>query len=168
MMRLFIIIVTIIVLFSAGVFAEDQAPQPKTSITISPFHFLSPSLQVMGEKRLGNKTGAAAIVGAGWLTEEDIRAGSWEVGGQFRYYPIGSFTHGMVLGAELSYLHASGDHEFGGDYCVGTRIGTFLGYKIAMKIGLTFDLQLGPEYIIDNSGNTQGQTLRGFRIGWSF
>jgi hypothetical protein len=168
MMRSFILILTIIVLFPAGVFAAGPASQPRTSITISPFHLLSPSLQVMGEKRLGNKTGAAAIIGAGWLTDEDIKAGSWEVGGQFRYYAVGSFAHGMVLGAEFSYLHASGDHEFGGDYCVGTRIGTFLGYKIALKNGLTFDLQLGPEYVIDNSGNTQVQTLRGFRIGWSF
>jgi hypothetical protein len=168
MLRSLILILTIIVLFSAGAFAADHAPQPRTSITISPFHLLSPSLQLMGERRLGNKAGAAAIVGAGWLTEEDIKAGSWEVGGQFRYYPVGSFTHGMVLGAELSYLHAFGDHEFGQDYCVGTRIGAFLGYKIAMKNGLTFDLQLGPEYVIDDSGNTQAQTLRGFRIGWSF
>jgi hypothetical protein len=167
MMRSFITVLTIIA-FSVAARAEDQAPQHKVSITISPFHLFNPVLQVTGELRLANKIGAAAILGGGLVSEEDKSYGAWEVGGQFRYYLLGSFTHGLMLGADAGYLHVAGQLDFPMAYCVGVRAGTFVGYKIATKIGFTLDVQIGPQYVRESANNAEWQTLANLKVGWSF
>ena len=167
MMRSFITVLTIIA-FSVAARAEDQAPQHKVSITISPFHLFSPVLHVTGELRLANKIGAAAILGGGLVSEEDKSYGTWEVGGQFRYYLLGSFTHGLMLGADVGYLHVAGQHDFPMEYCVGARAGIFVGYKITTKMGFTFEVQLGPQYVRESANNAEWQTLENLKVGWSF
>jgi hypothetical protein len=34
-------------------------------------------------------------------------------------------------------------------------VGTFVGYKMATKIGFTIDAQLGPQYVIMSAGNAE-------------
>ena len=167
MMRSFITVLTIIA-FSVAARAEDQAPQHKVSITISPFHLFSPVLHVTGELRLANKIGAAAILGAGLVSEEDKSYGTWEVGGQVRYYLLGSFIHGMMLGADAGYIHVAGKLNSPMAYYVGVRAGTFVGYKIATKIGFTLDVQYGPQYVRESANNAEWQTLENLKVGWSF
>ncbi|MFH1707179.1 MAG: hypothetical protein ABIF71_04600 [Planctomycetota bacterium] len=167
MMRSFLALLTIIA-FSVAARAGDQAPQPKVSITISPFHFVNPYLQVTGELRLADKIGAAAIVGGGMVSEENKSYGAWEVGGQFRYYLLGSFTHGLMLGADIGYMHIAGQLDNPMDYFVGVRAGAFAGYKIATKRGFTFDVQFGPQYVRESADNAEWQTLTNLKVGWSF
>ncbi len=162
------IIVLTIIAFSVAARAEDQAPQRKVSITISPFHLLSPVLHVTGELRLAKKIGAAAILGGGWVSENDKSYGTWEVGGQFRYYLLGSFTHGLMLGADAGYIHVAGKLDSPMDYFVGVRAGTFVGYKIVTKNGFTFEVQFGPQYVRESANNAEWQTLTNLKVGWSF
>ncbi len=167
-MRLFFFVLLIIA-FSIVVRAEDQVPQHKVSITISPFHLLNPVLQVTGELRLANKIGAVAILGGGMVSDEnDKNYGVWEVGGQFRYYLLGSFTHGLMLGADAGYIHVAGQLDSPIDYYVGIRAGIFVGYKIATKRGFTFEVQIGPQYVRKSANNTELQTLENLKVGWSF
>jgi hypothetical protein len=107
-------------------------------------------------------------VGGGSVSEEGKRYSVWEVGGQFRWYLLGSFTHGLMLGAHAGYLHASGQLESPTSYYVGTQAGAFVGYKIAMKAGFTFDVQFGPMYVRESATNAELQTLANLKVGWSF
>ncbi len=166
-MRSFIAVLTIIA-FSVAARAEEQAPQYKVSVTISPFHLVNPILQVTGELRLADKIGAAAILGGGVVSEEDRSYGIWDVGGQLRYYVLGSFTHGLMLGADAGYVHVAGQLDSPMEYFVGTRAGIFAGYKIATKSGFTFDVEFGPQYVRENANNAEWQTLTNLKVGWSF
>jgi hypothetical protein len=148
--------------------ADADHAHHAASITFSPLHLLQPFLQVTGELRLDDKIGAAAILGAGQVSEDSRRYGAWEVGGQFRYYLFGSFVHGMTLGAEVGYLHVPGRLEHPMDYCAGVRFGAFAGYKIATKVGFTFDAQLGDKYVVPSTGNSEHQPIMNFTVGWSF
>jgi hypothetical protein len=148
--------------------ARAEAQTPQTSITISPIQLLNPILEITGERRLANKIGLAVFVGGGSISEEDKRYGIWEVGAQFRGYLLGSFSRGLMLGAHVGYLHASGQLESPTAYYVGTQVGLFAGYKIAMDSGFTFEAQLGPMYIRASATETELQTLANLKIGWSF
>jgi hypothetical protein len=169
MMRLFIIFILIIA-FSNAARADDQAPQHKVSILISPFHLIGdPVLQITDEWRLAKKIGGAVILGGGQVSDTNNKSrNAWEVGGQFRYYLLGSFIHGMILGTEVGYLHVSGNYFPMDNYYIGARAGIFIGYKIAFKFGFTLDLGWGPEYVYHNANNTELQTLINLKVGWSF
>jgi hypothetical protein len=146
---------------------ENGAPYTK-SVTISPFHLLNPELHLTGEWRLARKMSAAAMVAAGRVTDEGKSYAIWEVGGQFRYYLLGSFSHGMMLGADVGYIDVNGQMENPMAYYVGARAGGFLGYKIAFKVGFTVVAQFGPIYVWENADNSEMQTLINLQVGWSF
>jgi hypothetical protein len=110
----------------------------------------------------------AAILGVGKVTDEGQTYRIWEVGGQFRYYLFGSFSHGMMLGADVGYVDVNGQIEHAMDYLVGTRAGGFLGYKRTMKSGFTAEAQIGPVYVWGNADNSELQTLMNLKVGWSF
>ncbi|MBI4651764.1 hypothetical protein HY745_10870 [Candidatus Desantisbacteria bacterium] len=167
MMRAFIIVLMIIA-FSVAVCAGEKVQQRKVSITISPFHLLSPVLHLTGELRITDKISAAAILGGGQVSEEGKNYDEWEAGYQFRYYLIGSFTHGLMLGADTGYIHVSGKLDSPMDYYVGVRAGVFAGYKIVTKRGFTFEVQIGPQYVRESASHTELQTLENLKIGWSF
>ena len=154
--------------FSVSVLAAEDAAQHRVSITISLLHLLNPELHLTGELRLARKIGVAAMLGAGTVSEEDIRYGIWEIGGQFRYYLIGSFTHGMMLGVDVGYVGVNREMENAMAYLIGARAGAFLGYKITMKIGFTAEAQIGPVYVRENADNSELQTLINLKLGWSF
>jgi hypothetical protein len=153
---------------SAPLRAQDGPPPHKVSVTISPFHLLSPELQVTGELRLAPRLSGAAIVGAGKVTDEGQTYNIWEVGGQLRFYVLGSFSHGMMLGADVGYVDVNGQPASAMEMLVGTRAGGFLGYKWSMKRGFTAEVQLGPVYVWGDDGTSEAQTLTNFKIGWSF
>ena len=154
--------------FFVSVHAGEDASQHNVSITISPFHLLNPELHLTGELRLAAKMSAAAMLGAGMVTDDDKRYGIWEVGGQFRYYLPGSFIHGMMLGADVGYVDVNGQMEHPMAYYVGARAGAFLGYKITIKTGFTVEAQYGPVYVRENANNSELQTLINLKVGWSF
>jgi hypothetical protein len=167
MNRLFTAFILLFTIF-VSVHAAEDSSQYRRSITISPLHLLNPELHLTGEFRLAPKMSAAAMLGAGRVTDEGKNYFIWEAGGQFRYYLIGSFSHGLMLGADAGYIAVDRQMENPMAYYVGTHAGAFLGYKIAMKSGFTVELQHGPLYVWENAGHSELQTLVNFKVGWSF
>ena len=157
------LLLTIIVPVQAG----EDVPQYRMSITISPFHLFNPELHLTGELKLAPKMSVAAMLGAGMVTDEGKSYIIWEAGGQFRYYLLGSFSHGLMLGAETGYIDVDDQMENPMAYYVGARAGVFLGYKITTKIGFTAEAQYGPLIVWENAENSELQTLINFKIGWS-
>ena len=104
----------------------------------------------------------------GAITDEGKTFNMWEAGGQFRYYLLGSFTLGVMLGADVGYVDVNGQMANPMTYYVGVRAGGFLGYKIVIKSGFTAEAQLGPVYVRENAENAELQTLLNLKVGWSF
>jgi len=147
--------------------AAEDSVQNRSAITISPLHLLNPVLHLTDELRLARKIGVAVMVGAGAVSEEGRYYGTWEIGGQFRWYPLVSFTHGMMLGTDTGYIDVLGDLEDPMAYCVGMRAGVLVGYKLALRAGFTMEVQIGPQYVWEDVDNAGLQTLPGLRVGWS-
>ncbi len=163
-------------------------PLPSVGITISPLHLILPVVELTVEPRLTNKISVAAIVGYGSIKQdvlfESFRFKVYELGGQFRYYVLGDYRHGMQLGAELLYIKVSTDGNSTGTIKVsgigeGLAAGPFVGYKIATRVGFTFDAQLGAEFAVvrahasDSSSSASNSDSKVFpllnlNVGWSF
>ncbi len=171
-----------------GVLAAQSAPeevdadvQHQVSITFSPFLLVQPIVEITGEYRLTDKIGAALILGGGSISSGDTKFTAFEGGAQFRYYALGTFIHGMQVGAEVLYLYLSKNDddtaiEASGD---GLAIGPFLGYKIATNLGFTFEAQGGVQYVFAAAKAESGSTsataeesdiipLVNINLGWSF
>lgn len=160
---------------------EDEDVQHQVSITFSPFHLAQPIVEITGEYRLTDKIGAALILGGGSIKSGDTKFTAFEGGAQFRYYALGTFIHGMQVGAEVLYLYLSKNDddtavEASGD---GLAIGPFLGYKIATNLGFTFEAQGGVQYLFAAAKAESGSAsatakdsdiipLININLGWSF
>lgn len=167
-MRLFIAFMLLFTFF-LSVYAEEDASQHNVSLTISPLHLFNPELHLTGELRLTSKMSVAAMLGAGKITDEGKTCNIWEGGGQFRYYLLGSFAHGMMIGAHIGYVDMDPQVENPIAYLVGVHAGGFLGYKFSMKAGFTAELQIGPVYLWGKTaGTSELQTLQALKVGWSF
>jgi len=149
--------------------AGEDARAHRVSITISPLHLLNPEAHLTGELRLSPKFSVAAMAGAGRVSTDEESSEIFEAGGQFRYYLLGAFSHGFMLGADAGYAYVN--PEFGDPvtYLAGAHAGGFLGYKYSMDIGLTGEFQLGPVYLWGRTAETtELQTLINLKVGWSF
>jgi hypothetical protein len=156
-------------------------------LSISPFHLLVPFFELSGEVRVHRNLGVSGIVGYGVIRPEGSASKFelWEVGGQFVGYPVGHFDHGMQLGLEVLYAGVSGGDSSTNNVKIaatasGLAAGPFVGYKLATRVGFTFNVQGGVEYMFvraDASAST-GQTasaqqtrlipLVNANLGWSF
>jgi hypothetical protein len=160
-------------------------PRRVFSLTFSPLHLTLPIVELTGEVRALDKLGVAAVVGAGKITEEatasapKISANVWEVGLQARYYLLGDFRHGLQVGAEALYLHASDEIETISASAQGLAVGPFVGYKYTADIGFTFDAQVGFQRIgvagEAHNGSDSAKSedssfipLLNLNVGWSF
>lgn len=201
----------------AGVYAQpgvagmppDQRPgqlQPgehRFSLVLSVVHPIVFSIyDATGEFRLGRHAGLALVAGVGsaslkqfYKALPDERARVWEGGLQIRFYPVGTFDHGLQVGAEIVYLTGSAsttgnitpDDDPGatsnGPLTAkgsGFKVGPFVGYKLALPVGFTLAAQIGVDYLSlkgiakDANGTTRtGDTKTAFLladagIGWSF
>jgi hypothetical protein len=168
---------------SAAPAEEDRS----VYLSISPFHLLVPFFELTGEVRVHRNLGVSGIVGYGAVRPEGSASkfDIWEVGGQFVGYPVGHFDHGMQLGLEVLYAGVSGGDSSTNNVKVaatasGLAAGPFVGYKLATRVGFTFNVQGGVEYLFvraDASAST-GQTasaqqtrlipLVNANLGWSF
>lgn len=159
---------------SAGLTDISQDSGPRVSLTISPLHLVLPIVELTGEYRVNPKLGIAVIVGGGKVTPENSQSSSvFEIGGSARYYVLGSFRKGIQLGAEVDYLHVSADGtEVKG---AGIAAGPFVGAKWVSSFGLTFDGQIGGQYLkaqarsntaTANASNTV--VLLNLNVGYSF
>lgn len=165
---------------------DEDEDDRRVYLSISPLHLLAPVVELTGEVRVHRKIGVAAIGGYGAVRAEPggPRFSVWEVGGQFVGYPVGHFDHGMQLGAEVLYVGVSGADGAGsvkvsgaGD---GLAAGPFVGYKLATKVGFSFNVQGGVQYMMARAeaSSTSGATasasdsrvipLLNINAGWSF
>lgn len=160
-------------LFSAAHAAEPY--DHEVSITFSPVHLLLPLGEVTGEFRLHDRIGVAATLGAG--KPEGLT--TLEAGVSGRFYPVGDFDHGMQLGLETQVVEMWGEVSGVEASGSGFTAGPFIGYKIAARFGLTFEIQTGAQYQYASARATDGtnsasdsQTSLGFllnlQLGWSF
>ncbi len=155
-----------------GLAAPSDAAPHELAVTISPIHLAIPVVELTGEYKLVDRQSAALILGAG--TSGGV--GAFEIGGQYAYYLLGNFDHGLKLGLEGIFVAAGGSAgtsvtAVGG----GVSVGPFLAYKIAFDFGLTFDLGAGAQYVfITASDGTNSASADGFGLllnlnaGWSF
>jgi hypothetical protein len=154
---------------------EPPHPRRVLSLTISPIHLLLPVVELTAEARVHDKVGLALVGGAGKVTDRasNISADAYEAGAQIRVYVLGDFRHGMQLGAEALYLHVSlRDVVASGE---GLAIGPFIGYKVMVDAGFTFDTQVGFERVAlrataNGSSDSESEyiPLINLNIGWSF
>lgn len=143
------------------------------------------------EFKAHEKWGLALIGGAGMTSTKSAIVGeqhfmAWEVGGQFRYYLLGDFDHGLQVGGEVLYVDVydeAADSYTGNASRVRKAMGVapFAGYKVATKLGFTFDAQLGIQrrFILAEAHQTASgssvsdddnawRPILNLRVGWSF
>jgi len=153
-------------------------------LSISPLHLLAPIVELTGELRLHRHIGVAAIGGYGSVKVDGFRPFKvWEAGGQFVGYPVGHFDHGMQLGLEVLYAGVSTDENIKVSSATanGLATGPFIGYKLATRVGFSFNIQGGVEYVFatadakspnGNAAATATQAsiipLLNLQAGWSF
>jgi len=153
-------------------------------LSISPLHLLGPIVELTGEIRLHRHIGVAAIGGYGSIKVDGLRPYKvWEAGGQFVGYPVGHFDHGMQVGLEVLYAGVSTDTNIKVSSATanGLATGPFIGYKLATRVGFSFNIQGGVEYVFARadakspSGNTTATAaqssiipLLNLQAGWSF
>ena len=105
-----------------------------------------PVYQFTGEFKGHEDWGFGVLGGYGAMaTEQDLSYSLFEVGGQFNYYALGNFNHGLQLGAQMLYRGVDGDvsSELSSS---GVRVGPYVGYKIITNLGFTFNGQVGVQY----------------------
>jgi hypothetical protein len=164
---------------------------PYVSVTFSPLHLLSPIFELQIEGRVIPHFGVAVIGGIGSITAKfgtssgevlEQKFSAFELGGQLIGYPLQPFES-LQLGAELLYINV-GTKTFQGQEVKGNAggfaIGPLVGYKLLTKVGFTFFVQGGFEYVAiksdasDNNGTsvTEKQSafipLLNLNLGWSF
>ena len=151
-------------------------------LSLSPLHLILPVVEVMGEARVHRKIGVAVIGGYGSVTVSDLvpSVKVWEVGGQFVGYPVGHFDHGMQLGLEVLYAGASTSYNRVSATELGLASGPFIGYKLATRVGFSFNVQAGVQYVFakGEASSTSGAMasaeqadvvpLVNLNVGWSF
>lgn len=183
-MRLFVPLCTYCSIVLCCVLAlplSAQTSEKNVSLTFSPAHLFAPMLEITGEFRIGEGGGIAGIVGFGSIRGIPVL----ELGGQYHYYIVGGFEHGMQCGGELTYFYASRnirrlDRELAAT-AMGVALSPYIGYKIAVGFGLTFYAQVGASVVlsrgtvVDDEGERQSSRsaskfsgLLNLNVGWSF
>ncbi len=166
------------------VFAQEAMPvavsAPRLySLTLSPVHLALPVVELTGEYRMAPKVSAALIGGFGSITADDNKFSVIEAGAQARYYPLNTTKHEPHLGVEALWLHIAGDDLDNTDVSgtgAGLAVGPFIGYKYTASFGLTFDSQVGYQFLAlkadatdgSSASDSKGIVLLNLNLGWSF
>ena len=129
--------------------AAADGADPRVAVTASPLHLFVPMAEVTVEARVAPRLGVAVIGGVGAFhdaaTDERIRL--FEGGASARYYVLGSFRHGLQLGAEALYVHADATADATAVQAAGLGLAPFVGYKWTHRTGFTVDAQLGVSFM---------------------
>ncbi len=146
------------------------------SITMSPAHLALPFVDLMAEIHIYDDFSVAANVGAGEIDDVFVS----QFGPQLNYYFIGSFDHGLHVGAEALGMYGSTTEDDIESSATAFSPGAFVGYKSINQWGLTFLTQIGYRYITisGESSNAFGASataedsdhllLLRLNVGWSF
>jgi len=173
-------------LTTSHVVHADGGDDKHLTIMWAPIRLVIPVFEVTGEYAINQKLGVSVELGGG---QRSVTAGAdtakgteLEGGAQVRYYVLGSFRHGMELGAEFLEEYVKFSEPLPGSIvgvaAGGATVGPFVGYKIATNVGFTFEAQLGARYLVVEPGITGQATgvaafdkwapLLHLNIGWSF
>lgn len=150
-------LLALLVLPSVAQAKDDK--ERKVSVTVSPLHLVVPMVELTGEFRLDDKVGLAAIGGVG----SSAGVALWELGGQARYYFLGDFADGLLVGAEVLYAKAS----LGGASANGLSPGVMAGGKTTFDFGLVLEAQAGGAWFQSGGGGSLGLLLNA-NLGWAF
>jgi hypothetical protein len=137
--------------------AERDAPDDRRlTIMWAPIRAIIPLVEVTAEYRAADKIGVMLELGGGRRTISngmtDITGTEYEAGAQARYYVFGSFTRGWQIGAEVLDEYVAFHEPLPPGVVAaaagGVTAGAFGGYKIATRVGFTFEAQLGARYLV--------------------
>lgn len=168
-----VLVVGLLCMLSTPVRAEGDQ---QVTVTWSPIHLVLPVVELTGEYNVAPHMGAAAILGAGRVSNEDdtVTATAIEVGAQFNYYLLARFS-GLHAGLEGIYLNLGDVEQDTTASAAGFAVGPYAGYKLMTSIGFTFVAQLGVSYLAFNaktstqtSSESKFSPLLNLNIGWSF
>jgi hypothetical protein len=170
----------------------------KLTVMWAPIMLVAPIGEFTAEYRVADKLGVSLELGLGRrtftavmtdLTGKEIGridepGNEVEAGAQVRYYVLGSFTHGMELGGQILEEYVKFKEPFPpgivGAAAGGLTVGPFVGYKVATRLGFTFEGQLGARYAavmppIQGMGTYQSLgmpdrwvPLLHLNVGWTF
>jgi hypothetical protein len=149
-----------------------------------PLFLRAPIGELVGEVDVGRRVAIAALMGVGWTAVRSPTLTThfivYDAGAQLQYYLLGTFRHGLHIGAELLYFHYDSPftHQ---DPIVGDaiQVGPFAGYKRVLNRGFTLEGQIGYQrrrVWQSTSGEpasspllrTGSGLLLNLRFGWSF
>lgn len=151
-----------------------EATVPRVALTMSPLHAVLGIAELSAEFRVSPQVGVAGIAGGGSLKLDGTRVSVYEAGASGRYYALGNFRTGLVVGGELIFVGASAATEVK-SVAKGLSAGAFVGGKWTARFGLTLEAQVGAQALVvegksstvSNGTNTVGPLLN-LNIGYSF
>jgi len=161
---------------------ETEPELRSVAVTLSPLHVLVGVAEVAFEGRLARKFGLGGILGGGsygpppWAQSASGRTPVLEIGLSPRYYVIGTFDHGMQLGAEGLVVAAWASSGSTSATAVGVGVAPYVGYKFTAPIGFVVEVQAGGGYTFavaqassGSSAASQGAYfLLNLNAGWAF
>ena len=163
--------------------AKETEPELRSvAVTLSPLHVLVGVAEVAFEGRLARKFGLGGILGGGslgpppWAPQTSGRTPILEIGLSPRYYVIGTFDHGMQIGAEGMVIAAWASSGSTSATAIGVGVAPYIGYKFTAPIGFVVEVQAGGGYTFAVAQASSGSTaaaqgayfLLNLNAGWAF
>lgn len=158
--------------------ATADGADPNVAVTVSPLHLFVPMAELTIEARVAPRVGVAVIGGVGAFRDQPTndRVRLFEGGASARYYALGSFRHGLQLGAEALYVYADAVADATAVQAAGLGVAPFVGYKWTHRTGFTVDAQLGVTYLVARADADTGASaetrdvapLLNLNLGYSF
>lgn len=158
MKRMYHVILVLILLFPAALFAEDTAGQDKNfSLTAYPLPAIIGMYSLEGECAVSEHFSVALeFKYLHWDLSYDWLGGDWDfsilfLGPGLRYYPSRAL-HGFFIGPYVSYVSSSftytdnGSGNRGSASLKGYNVAVWLGYKLILG-GVVIELSTGASYL---------------------
>lgn len=171
-------VVSVVLAHSTMVRAEPERALPSVAITVSPIPAIFGIVELTAEVPVHPQIGVAGIAGGGLIKgASGDRVTAYEAGISGRYYALGNFRSGLVIGAEAIYAGATAETKEYELLANGLTGGAFIGGKWTADFGLTLEGHVGAQYIFvegrDSSSSTTTAAsavgpLVNLNIGYSF
>lgn len=157
-------------------------PGHRVSVTVNPLLLIFGYLEVMGEFRLHDQVGVAAMVAGGPASTWPQSTASGflaHLGVQGNYYVFRDFDHGLHVGAKALGHYLDIEDALGSLSRFALIMGGYGGYKFAASSGLTVVAQVGGVLLFDFERTSLEEGQAGFagtrqapymrlHLGWSF
>jgi hypothetical protein len=139
-------------------------------LTTNLVYLVLPVANVSVERAVGDSSGLSGRFGIGRVSidlpfGDDDTNTVVEIGGEYRYYLLGGFRSGLVIGGDVRYTNAGSGALLNVENAVA--VGPVLGYKHAFGLGLTIDVRLGAQ-IAFGEADAVIVPLVSAGLGWSF